>query len=63
MKYVVLAVASDVEADRLIEDLTENPGMPLRTPHWGNAVHATVPLGVVQQRAAELTGRLVLAAD
>jgi hypothetical protein len=42
MKYVVLAVASDAEADRLIQDLTENPDEPLRTPRWGNAVHATL---------------------
>lgn len=42
MKYVVLAVDSDIEAERLIEDLTEHPGEPLRTPHWGNAVYATV---------------------
>ncbi|HTF47833.1 MAG TPA: hypothetical protein VK735_10320, partial [Pseudonocardia sp.] len=42
MKYVLLAVASDVEAQRLIEDMTEHPGEPLRTPRWGNAVHATL---------------------
>jgi hypothetical protein len=42
VKYVVLAVDSDIEAERLIEDLTEHPGEPLRTPHWGNAVYATV---------------------
>lgn len=42
MKYVVLAVASDVEADRLMQDLAENPGQPLRSPRWGNAVHATL---------------------
>jgi hypothetical protein len=35
-------VDSDIEAERLIEDLTEHPGEPLRTPHWGNAVYATV---------------------
>jgi len=42
MRYIVLAVASDIEAQRLIEDLTENAGEPLRTPRWGNAVHAAV---------------------
>jgi hypothetical protein len=42
VKYVVLAVASDVEAERLIEDLTRYPAEPLRTPRWGNAVHATL---------------------
>lgn len=42
MKYVMLAVASDAEAERLIEDLTQYPGEPLRTPRWGNAVHATL---------------------
>jgi hypothetical protein len=42
VKYVVLAVASDAEAERLIEDLTQYPGEPLRTPRWGNAVHATL---------------------
>jgi len=42
VKYVVLAVASDAEAERLIEDLTQHPGEPLRTPRWGNAVHATL---------------------
>jgi hypothetical protein len=42
VKYLVLAVASDVEAERLIEDLTRYPGEPLRTPRWGNAVHATL---------------------
>jgi hypothetical protein len=38
----MLAVASDAEADRLVQDLTENPDEPLRTPRWGNAVHATL---------------------
>lgn len=42
MKYVVLAIASDTEAQRLIEDLTEHAGEPLRTPRWGNAVHAAL---------------------
>ena len=42
MKYVVLAVASDAEADRLVQDLAENPSEPLRTPRWGNAVYATL---------------------
>jgi hypothetical protein len=40
MKYLTLAVASDAEADRLIEDLLQHPNEPLRSPHWGNAVHA-----------------------
>jgi hypothetical protein len=40
--YVTLAVASEHEAQRLVEDLTENPGQPLHTPRWANAVHATV---------------------
>jgi hypothetical protein len=35
VKYVVLAVASDVEAERLIEDLTRYPAEPLRTPRMG----------------------------
>jgi hypothetical protein len=42
MRYVVLSVTSDAEAERLIQDLTEHPGEPLRTPHWSNAVHATL---------------------
>lgn len=42
MKYVLLAVASDSEAERLIQDLTENPNEPLRTPRWGNAVYAAL---------------------
>ena len=42
MKYVLLAVASDAEADRLMQDLTENPDQPLHTPRWGNVVHATL---------------------
>ena len=42
MKYVVLAIASDAEAQRLVEDLTEHAGEPLRTPRWGNAVHAAL---------------------
>ena len=42
MKYVVLAIASDIEAQRLIEDLTENAGAPLHTPRWGNVVHAAL---------------------
>jgi len=42
MKYIVLAIASDTEAQRLIEDLTEHAGEPLRTPRWGNAVHAAL---------------------
>jgi hypothetical protein len=50
MKYVLLAVASDAEADRLIEDLTEHPGQPLRTPRWGNAVHATLTAVPTQDR-------------
>ncbi len=42
MRYVMLAVASDLEAERLIQDLAENPGAPLLTPRWANAVHATL---------------------
>ena len=42
MKYVVLAVASDAEAERLIQDLSENPDESLRSPRWGNAVHAAL---------------------
>ena len=42
MQYIVLAVASDAEAQRLVDDMSENPGQPLRTPRWGNAVHAEV---------------------
>jgi hypothetical protein len=45
MKYVVLAIASEAEAQRLIEDLTEHVGEPLRTPRWGNAVHAALIAG------------------
>jgi hypothetical protein len=51
MQYVLLAVASDAEADRLIEDLTEHPGEPLRTPRWGNAVHAMLPAKQVRKQA------------
>jgi hypothetical protein len=51
MRYVLLAVASDIEAQRLIEDVTEHPGEPLRTPRWGNAVHATLPVKAVQHPA------------
>jgi hypothetical protein len=42
MQYVTVAVASELEAERLKQDLTENPGAPLLTPRWGNAVHATL---------------------
>jgi hypothetical protein len=42
MQYVTVAVASDLEAERLKQDLAENPGSPLLTPRWGNAVHATL---------------------
>jgi len=42
MQYVTVAVASDLEAERLKQDLAENPGAPLLTPRWGNAVHATL---------------------
>ena len=42
MQYVTVAVASDIEAERLKQDLAENPGEPLRTPRWGNAVYATL---------------------
>ena len=42
MEYVTVAVASELEAERLKQDLTENPGSPLLTPRWGNAVHATL---------------------
>jgi hypothetical protein len=48
MRYVLLAVASGMEAQRLIEDVTEHPGEPLRTPRWGNTVHATLPSNAVQ---------------
>jgi len=58
MKYVLLAVASDMEAERLIEDLTEHPDEPLRTPHWGNAVHAMLPERQPRQR--DLADALVL---
>ena len=54
MKYVVLEVASDVEAERLIEDLTQYPGEPLRTPRWGNAVHATLSNELVAALEAEV---------
>jgi hypothetical protein len=52
VKYVVLAVASDAEAERLIQDLTENPDEPLRTPRWGNAVYAALPTDPVLSPAA-----------
>lgn len=57
MKYVLLAVPSDTEAQRLIEDLSEHSDEPLRTPRWGNAVHAV--------RAVLMTGdhRLITAAN
>jgi hypothetical protein len=42
MNYVILAVASEAEAERLRQDLAENPGAPLHTPRWANAVHATL---------------------
>ncbi|MDQ2706663.1 MAG: hypothetical protein M3Z25_03085 [Actinomycetota bacterium] len=42
MQYVTVAVASDLEAERLKQDLAENPGAPLLTPRWGNAVYATL---------------------
>ncbi|HEY2205743.1 MAG TPA: hypothetical protein VGH99_14820 [Pseudonocardia sp.] len=42
MPYVILAVASELEAERLRQDLAENPGAPLHTPRWANAVHATL---------------------
>jgi len=42
MQYVTVAVASELEAERLKQDLAENPGAPLLTPRWGNAVHATL---------------------
>jgi len=42
VRYVMLAVASDQEAQRLIDDLTDYPDEPLRTPRWGNAVHAAL---------------------
>jgi hypothetical protein len=50
MKYLTLVVASDAEADRLIEDLLEHPNEPLRTPHWGNAVFATLEPSVLTDR-------------
>lgn len=49
MKYLVLAVPSDLEADRLIADLSQNPGEPLLTPHWGDAVHATLAAVTTEQ--------------
>ena len=59
MKYLTLAVASDAEADRLIEDLLQHPNEPLRTPHWGNAVFATLkPVELAD--SAEPAGRQVL---
>lgn len=45
MQYVTVAVASELEAERLKQDLAENPGAPLLTPRWGNAVHATLAAG------------------
>jgi hypothetical protein len=56
VKYVVLAVASDIEAERLIEDLTEHPGEPLHTPHWGNSVYATVVTTPARRRTGADTG-------
>ena len=53
--YVTLAVASEHEAQRLVEDLTENPGQPLHTPRWANAVHATfVSRWLVEHDAAQI---------
>jgi hypothetical protein len=49
MRYLTLAVASDAEAERLIQDLLEHPHEPLRTPHWGNAVHATLQLAPARE--------------
>ncbi|HEY1967508.1 MAG TPA: hypothetical protein VGH89_06150 [Pseudonocardia sp.] len=62
MKYIVLAIASDAEAQRLIDDLTEHAGEPLRTPRWGNAVHAaliTSPLSPEQEPHSALADGLV----
>lgn len=55
VKFVVLAVASDAEADRLVQDLTENPDQPLHTPRWGNAVHAALaPLATAPTDMAKI---------
>jgi hypothetical protein len=58
MKYVVLAIASDTEAQRLIEDLTEHAGEPLRTPRWGNAVHAALITGPARAEHASVAAVL-----
>jgi hypothetical protein len=52
---VVLAVASYAEADRLVQDLRENPDQPLHTPRWGNAVHAALaPLTTAPTNMAKI---------
>jgi hypothetical protein len=39
MKYVLIAIENDVEAQRLIEDSAEYPGHALLTPSQENDVH------------------------
>jgi hypothetical protein len=42
VKYILLRVNNDAEAQRLIEDATEYPDSPLLTPCQENPVHAEV---------------------
>lgn len=42
MTYVILSVASDAEATRLVEDIREHPGEDLMSPHWSNRIRAEV---------------------
>lgn len=60
MQFVTVAVASELEAERLKQDLAENPGAPLLTPRWGNAVHATLagePVPLSHTAPGTLPGR------
>jgi hypothetical protein len=51
MNYLLLAIPSALETQRLIEDLAEHPDEPLRTPHWGNAVHVSLITAVTEPEA------------
>jgi hypothetical protein len=51
MNYLLLAIPSAIETQRLIEDFTEHPDEALHTPHWGNAVHVSLITAVTDPPA------------
>jgi uroporphyrinogen-III synthase len=42
MRYIVLRVDSDAQAEMLVEDIRQNPHDPIESPRWHTRVLAVV---------------------